>query len=874
MTDHNSIRRKSASFFHMKNSSRILRLHTIVIMKLICNLTFLLVATLTHAQFATDRVLIENHITKPSCVKTVDINNDGEKDILTYSTENKRLAWNRRNCSIDDWESSIVISRYVELTTMVTSDIDLDGDNDIIAAESLNNNIIIYRNSGLGNFDSPEILIENEQDIVHIELADLDNDGDLDLVVSSKYQKTVAWFTNSNGFGFFQNKTIITSQLELAREVIAADVDGDNDLDLIASGKNKIIWFENTNEGSFNAGTSIGTESPSNRIQPLDFDYDGDIDIITGSFTTKEINLYENQDGAGSYGDPILLVNYPDIYGMYVEDLDGDNDYDIIVSSYDKEDEIVYFTQLDIPLTFSEKNEISSESGVFSFEVTDMNKDSTPDFVVPRYHDSEIIVVANHIAEKDSIITHRVDLGTNSICSIITTDLDQDGFLDILSASDKLLWHRNLGEGNLNFEEIQLIPSTPIHDCKVFDGDNDNDMDIYYSTPLYVFWLNNENGVFNEKYIGWGQHFAIGDINGDSYIDIVRAKGDIFWHLGAENETAFDSFNVITNNFSSVRTIELFDFDNDQDLDIICGSIQNNGVYWFENLDGQGNFGEPVTIVSEIKHPSDITFGDIDGDSDTDLIIADFANGEFILFKNINGSNEYEDFVKINTDIAGAHSVALADFDNDGDLDIVGTQFDQGDVLWLVNNGIGVFEQIIKINDDNSDGANCLAIGDLDEDGDIDILSGFQNYGYIVNKFALYENLLIDLFIDLDNDGFDETEDCDDMNALINPCAIEIPGNGIDENCDDLDIVVQNTEIELQEEIKIFPNPTRDLVVIQSESSEVKTCRLYNSTGQLLQENSFKDQLQIDLRSSLDGIYFIQINANNTMNTYKIIKIQ
>lgn len=117
--------------------------------------------------------------------------------------------------------------------------------------------------------------------------------------------------------------------------------------------------------------------------------------------------------------------------------------------------------------------------------------------------------------------------------------------------------------------------------------------------------------------------------------------------------------------------------------------------------------------------------------------------------------------------------------------------------------------------------------------------------------------------VDADNDGFSSDVDCDDNNTFINPGALDIPNNGIDEDCSGTDASTISIE-ELNSTFTIYPNPSNEYLLVKSDIT-LNTYQIITINGVSVKNGSLENSNLISLKNLDKGTYYLKFD--NTQNS-------
>jgi hypothetical protein len=157
-----------------------------------------------------------------------------------------------------------------------------------------------------------------------------------------------------------------------------------------------------------------------------------------------------------------------------------------------------------------------------------------------------------------------------------------------------------------------------------------------------------------------GYAFRSGDIDGDGDVDLL-INNKIFKNNG---KATFTYYTTLSNFIYG--SSELADFDNDGDLDILIGS--DNNLYLYLN-NSTGDFTQTATFPGATG-----AFGDLNGDGYIDISYFESMNTIRVL-RNVIGNFSLDPTVFITENANSIDNILIDDFDNDGDLDVIGINY-------------------------------------------------------------------------------------------------------------------------------------------------------------------------------------------------------
>lgn len=317
--------------------------------------------------------------------------------------------------------------------------------------------------------------------------------------------------------------------------------------------------------------------------------------------------------------------------------------------------------------------------------------------------------------------------GTNDILGFDLADIDGDGDLDLASASrldNQVSWFENNGTGSFTRHRLQNLNDTI--EVKAGDFDGDGDMDLLataVSGRQIRLYRNDGSQNFSVQTLVSGDpsnQLALADIDQDGDLDIVYGTqdGNVGWLENLDGTNVTD--HRLLTGVGVVREVSITDINNDSYPDLLVatrnGSGFANGSLRLLTNNANGTFNDRV-LRTEPTWFVGIDALDIDDDGDLDIVGTDELNDRIHVYENAVGQFTES---SLTTQLDGPEIIHAVDLNGDSQLDMLISGHYSDDVAMFINDGLGNFEELPATTGIN--GARNILSGDIDGDGKNEIL--------------------------------------------------------------------------------------------------------------------------------------------------------
>jgi hypothetical protein len=507
----------------------------------------------------------------------------------------------------------------------------------------------------------------------------------------------------------FDASTVVSGSEVNIRAIGHADIDGDGDQDIIGagSGTNCITWQENTNaDGS--AWSRHIVEAGSfdvSAVLAADFDGDGDQDIIYSLGDLEVVKWCENTSGDGSTWATHTILDGGSSQNRLrcftIADVDADGDPDVVVNvtevSFGIFNSVAWYENLSGDGS-SWTNHYIAAGELSSISTGDLDRDGAVDVVCASDADNNIVYYANTAHDGSSWVQRNISNGIstpwNSLSQLSCSDLDKDGDLDVLHSGvdDDSAWIENTDSfGGTWSSHVTGFLGSPSIDAADVDADGDADL---------ITWNNGVTSGTNSLYFG----------------EAEPAGDNISWEP-----------HEISTLFNNISAICIVDVDNDGDLDIASAYNLNSAILLNHNetIHRSAEFPLKTIIPSDPGYsfvPFSIRSADLNRDGKRDLISINATSSAMVEQRKLSddGSSWQTRTIAPSVVDRSFQQIEPVDINGDGKLDVLYSDIGNSETGWYRN-----------INNDSSWDQNPVSLtkaytwmfpADVDGDGDYDVL--------------------------------------------------------------------------------------------------------------------------------------------------------
>jgi len=679
-----------------------------------------------------------------AAVVAVDFNGDTNLDVLVVNGDSSgNKIWLNNGTAVFTNSSNVVLGTTIGRAA-ATGDLNGDGKLDVFIAN--NGADTVWLSRGNGTFTDTQQALGTD-DSYGVALADIDSDGDLDAYVANEGNDQI-WLNDGKGIftaGPAQTDNVATRGVVMANfdgappVLVDTNNDGKTDITLPSTDNDPDVFMVNFNQSSqlllnMDKGQVMRvqmTPQPNGFKAavdtPLLVPFANDVDLTSGDMFVQRMTRGAVKNGLKIVGSKTISWTHT------------------------------------TPFRASEWVHITTQSDLGKYQWSFL---TTVKGGLGRYSPAGIAVTNSDNTHND----RAVAMG----------DIDGDGDIDAfvgVNGANRLLLNSGfgqftVGQSNMGAEDSRAVA--------LGDVDNDGDLDAFVANygANSQLWLNNNGTFANSNQVllnSNSQAVALGDLNNDGFLDAVvgnGAKGTnpaigqpdmVFYNNG---QGVFDT-NKSLGDSSSAHAIALADFNADGYLDAYIANDfgDPSEANRFDQLwlnDGQGNLVKSKQVLqgTEKVASQSVTVGDLNKDGFMDVVVG--VNGNNLIWLNNGPKDGYrlgkysalpEDrFVRqkylANQTLftpSDTRAIGLGDIDDDGDLDLIETRHipttNEANIKWYNQynaasndkNTIFVFDKDFSNLTLPGTAAVGTFVGDLDNDGDVDIfiLNEGTDYAYL-----------------------------------------------------------------------------------------------------------------------------------------------